>query len=495
MLAPEALGQAPPHCSPAAAPARADDPPLVVDLDGTLLRTDSLVESLFVLAKRRPASLLALPCALRRGRAAFKRWVAVRARPELETLPFDEPMMDLLRAEKRRGRRLVLATGADQLLAQAIADRLDLFDEVLASDGRRNLAGQVKAERLVAAYGARGFDYAGNARRDRPVWARARRAILVGDAARSIGNVEGARAVDRPFLADAPDRAQRAGLWLRELRCHHWIKNVLVLLPLVLAHRVLEPAALAASLAAAFAFCLAASSIYVLNDLFDLPADRRHPRKRARPIASGRVPMSQALAAVPLLWIGAGAVAAALHPGATSLLGAYVAGMLAYSLRLRDMRWIDAAVLGGGYTLRVMLGALVIGQGVDPWLAAWCAPTFFGFALLKRRAELACATARDPQAHVRGYRPTDGRALESVGRAAGWVGIAVLASMSVVFANPLAVSAGRWAGCALIAAWTHRMWRLAVRGRIDDDPVVFTLHDRASHLFGAALVAVFLATP
>ncbi|HEX7689051.1 MAG TPA: haloacid dehalogenase-like hydrolase, partial [Burkholderiaceae bacterium] len=161
MLAPEALGQAPPHCSPAAAPARADDPPLVVDLDGTLLRTDSLVESLFVLAKRRPASLLALPCALRRGRAAFKRWVAVRARPELETLPFDEPMMDLLRAEKRRGRRLVLATGADQLLAQAIADRLDLFDEVLASDGRRNLAGQVKAERLVAAYGARGFDYAG----------------------------------------------------------------------------------------------------------------------------------------------------------------------------------------------------------------------------------------------------------------------------------------------------------------------------------------------
>ncbi|HEY9022718.1 MAG TPA: UbiA family prenyltransferase, partial [Burkholderiaceae bacterium] len=437
-------------------PARAPEPPLVVDLDGTLLRSDSLIESVFVLAKQRPASLLALPWALRHGRAFFKRWVAERAQPEIATLPFDEAVLEVLRAERSRGRRIVMATAADQLLAHRIAQHLGLFDAVFASDGHRNLAGRIKGERLVAAYGAKGFDYVGDSLRDVPIWRRARKA-LVADAG-SRDRLAGEPITVEPLASGPPGPSlPRLQAWLREIRWHHWIKNGLVLLPVVLAHRVFDPGALADATMAALAFCLVASSIYLLNDLFDLPADRKDPRKRLRPIASGRLPLLHALAAVPALWLAAAALAAGLHAGAGRLLATYVLGMIAYSVRLKDWRYVDAAVLGGGYTLRVLLGGLVIGQGIDPWLACWTAPTFFGLALLKRRAELACAVARAPgdaNAHARAYRVRHGRRMEAVGRTAGWLGIAVLASMPLLLANDAAVTIGRWLGCALIAAWT-----------------------------------------
>jgi len=245
------------------------------------------------------------------------------------------------------------------------------------------------------------------------------------------------------------------------------------------------------------AFGFVASSVYVLNDLIDLPQDRRHPRKRLRPIASGRLPLLQAIAAVPVLWSLAAWATRGLHAGAGSILVAYVVAMIAYSLRLKDWRYVDALVLGGGYTLRLVLGAVVLGGGFDPWLAAWGLPTFFGLAMLKRRAELACAMAAaapGADARVRSYHGRDARPLEIAGLAASWLGVAMIALMPAAPADGPLSAIGRWTICALVAAWTHRLWRLGASGWIDDDPVLFTLRDRTSWAFAAVIAAVFLAS-
>lgn len=471
---------------------RSPSPPLVVDLDGTLLRTDVTAESIFVLVKRDPRALLALPAALLRGRAAFKRALAERAQPDLDTLPANEPLLEFLRQERRRGRTLVLATGTDQLVAHRIAARLGLFDAVFASDGRVNMTGDIKRGRLVAAFGGHGFDYVGNARRDLPVWAAARRALVAGGAARHLDAIRQVATLGRSFADRPATWRRRLATWLEQLRWHHWIKNALVLVPLVLSHRLGDPAAVGAALLATLAFCAVASSIYLLNDLIDLPADRRHPRKRLRPLAAGRLPILQAVAAIPALWGVALLAALPLPGGCGALMALYVLVMLAYSMRLKDLRYLDAAVLGGGYTLRVLAGTWAIGLAVDPWLAAWCLPTFFGLALLKRRAELGAAAAHPGSAHGRAYRPVDARPLTAVGRLATGLGAAALALLPVAHGAGRAATAGLWLAALLSVLWADRLWRSAARGLIADDPVVFALRDRASRTLGIA-AAMLLA--
>jgi len=473
--------------------ARTPLPALVVDLDQTLLRTDVTAESVFVLAKRDPAALLSLPGALLHGRAAFKRALAERAQPDIDTLPLNEPLLEFLRQEKRRGRTLVLATGADQLVAHRIAARLGLFDHVFASNGRVNMTGDIKRGRLVAAFGARGFDYAGDSRRDRPVWAAARRAIVAGGAVAHLDAVRRLAPVDRVFEGRPAAAGTQFATWVEQLRWRHWIKNALVLVPLVLAHRLGDLAAVASALLATLAFCAAASSIYLVNDLIDLPSDRRHPRKRERPLASGRLPILHAIGALPLLWGAAAAAALLLPAGCGALIALYVATMLAYSLRLKDLRYVDAAVLAGGYTLRALVGTWAIGLAVNPWLGAWCLPTFFGLALLKRRAELAALATHPGAAHGRAYRPADIRPLGMIGRFATSLGAAALAMLPIVRGDGLVAAAGLWLAGLLSALWADRLWQCAEDGLIDDDPVAFALRDAVSRglgLWAAALLVV-----
>jgi 4-hydroxybenzoate polyprenyltransferase len=473
------------------------EPPLVVDMDGTLLRTDSLAESLFVLARRHPILFLSLPFQLVHGRAAFARAVAINAQPDIDTLPFNEPLLEFLRAEKRRGRQLVLATGADEHLARRVADHVGLFDRVFASDGIHNLNGAAKRESLVAAFGAGGFDYAGNSARDLLVWPAARRAIVVGEGVHRLAAVRRIASVDHVFADDPQLVARRRTTWLQELRWHHWVKNGLVLMPWLFAHGLREPAALGNALLATIAFCAVASSIYLLNDLLDLPSDRRHPHKRQRPIASGRLPILEAIAVVPLLWAVALVACVALPAGCGVILAVYVAAMIAYSLRLKDYRYVDAAVLGGGYTLRLLLGGAAIAQGFDPWLPAWSLPTFLGLALLKRRAELASALAHAGRAgvpvHARAYGAADIPLLETVGHVSALVGMVVLATLPLVLRGSLPAIAGLWAVCSALTAWTLRMWRCAADGRIAGDPVTFALHDRGSRWLGAVAFLGLLA--
>jgi 4-hydroxybenzoate polyprenyltransferase len=471
--------------------ARADMVPLVVDLDGTLLRTDTLIESLFDVARLQPLKLLQLPSWLAGGRANLKRQLALLASVDVSVLPMADDLLDHLRALKNQGRRLVLATGADAKIAPAVADALGLFDTVLASDGRINLTGEAKRDRLIAEFGDRGFDYVGNSVRDLPVWAAARHALLVRPSRRLASAVARVTHVERVFDRDRPDWHD----YLGAMRMPHWLKNLLLLAPLLAAHQLSAPRKLLAALIGLLCFSLAASGVYLLNDLFDLPADRRHPHKKARALASGRVPLPHALLLLPALWLAAALLALALPLPFLGALGIYAAMMLAYSIRLKDIAIVDALTLAVGYSLRIYAGSLVVAVPVSPWLLVCSTSLFFGLALLKRYAELvSLRPGLGPRGRVRGYGVGDATLIAGLGTAADLIAVTLLALYPVV-ESPGKPSSAVWLLSTLLLFWTGHMWLMAHRGRIHDDPVSFALRDPISRAFGVATAAVLLLAP
>ncbi len=471
--------------------------PLCVDLDGTLVRTDLLFESLAQLLKHRPLAAAAVPLWLARGRAVLKRELAARTALDVEALPYHAPLLAHLRAEKARGRRLVLVTASDETLARQVAAHLGLFDEVLASDGQTNLKAAQKAAALTARFGAQGFDYAGNERADLPVWAQAKRALLVETPPAIAAQVR----VSHPQSVEVPrpeGARPRFAALRRLLRPHQWVKNLIVFVPLVTSHQIGHWPVLRDALIAAAAFSLCASAVYALNDLLDLAADRRHATKRRRPLAAGDLPLVWGLALPPLLF-GAGFALTALLPAVfAGVLACYCGLSLAYSWRLKLKPLLDVFVLAGLYTLRLIGGHAATGVAYSDWLLAFSIFVFLSLALVKRFEEVQGA-APDAGGFIRGrgYRPEDLPLLAPLGVASGFLGALVLAlyvsseQVRVLYRRP------SWLLliCPLLMYWIARMWLIAHRGRMHDDPVVFALKDRASYVIGAvALAIVWFAT-
>lgn len=466
------------------------EPVLAVDLDGTLLRTDSLWESLLAMLRDQPLSLGAATIRLLQGRAAFKEYVAGCAPPDLATLPLNGALLAWLKEEHQSGRRLVLATAADRRIAAAAAARVGLFDQVLATGEGRNLKGEAKAVELVARFGTGGFDYVGDSRADLPVWREARHAIVVGGpdlerAARQVATVE------RVF---APERG-RLPLLLSALRLHQWAKNLLVFLPLLAAHR-LDGAGILAAMLAFLAFGLTASAVYLVNDLLDLPADRRHPRKCRRPFAAGELPLYWGLALAPLLLLAAATLSLLTLPPAFSLvLAGYIVATSAYSFSLKRIPVVDVLLLAVLYTVRVVAGAAAVTILPSFWLLAFCMFIFLSLALSKRYTELLGLQQRgELTAAGRGWHVDDLPLVQTLGTSAGLNGVLVLAlyidseTARQLYASPLAL----WLVCPLLLYWISRLWFKTHRDEMHDDPVVFALRDRASLLTGALTTGIVL---
>lgn len=479
---------APSLCTPVIDAGQVAQVPLVVDLDGTLLRSDTLVESLFAVARTHPLALLKVPLWLAQGRARLKQGLAERATIDVRTLPLDQELLDHLRDQKRQGRRLILASGADEKIACAVAEECGLFDAVMASDGAVNLTASHKRERLVAEFGERGFDYVGNSARDLPIWAAARHGLLMAPSPWVMTAARRVTEVERVFAGRRPG----AATYLEAMRLHHWLKNVLLLVPLLVAHRFYDPVMLTNALIGALCFSLTASGVYLLNDLLDLSADRRHPYKMKRALASGQMPIMHALVLLPCLWLAATTIALWLPRPFLAALGIYVALMLAYSIRLKHVTIVDALVLAMGYSLRILAGALAVGVGVSPLLLVCSTAMFFGLALLKRYAELVTLRpGMGPDARVRTYRIADAAIVAGLGVAAGCVAVALLALYPIIEPSehprwPV------WMVCGFQLFWIGHMWLMAHRGNIRDDPVAFALRDRISRIFGLLTVAVLL---
>jgi 4-hydroxybenzoate polyprenyltransferase len=467
-------------------------PPLAVDMDGTVLLSDTLHESLLALLRANPLYLFVLPFWLLGGKAHFKRAVARRVVPDPATFAFNEPFLAWLRTQHGR-RRLVLCTAADAGIAHAVASHLQLFDEVLSSDGRENLAGHGKAAALARRFGERGFDYAANARIDTAAWAHARHAVVV-NAAPSVQR-EAARVAT--VAQTFPRAASPAAAALRALRPHQWAKNLLVFVPVLTAHLAFDPAALAHALLAFVAFCLCASSVYVINDLVDLPSDRAHPRKRHRPFASGALPVISGMIAAPLLALAAFAVAALLPARFLLVLAAYFALTFTYSLWFKRVELLDVVVLASLYTGRIVAGAFAIAVPLSFWLLAFSMFLFLSLAMVKRHAELALVREQGRMAAAgRGYRVDDLPLLATLGGASGYLSVLVLAlyinsrESAALYHAPQLL----WLLCPLLLYWISRVWLLTMRGQMHDDPVLFALRDPPSLAVGAlGLAAVALS--
>ena len=329
------------------------DIPLCVDLDGTLIRTDLLWESLLTLVKRRPASVFWIPLWLLRGRAYLKDQIARRVQIDVASLPYNRDVIDYLRKERQGGRELILATASHVDFARQIAAHLGLFDgSVLGTTAALNLKGPAKLKALQERCGSRGFDYIGDARADLSVWAHANQALVVTDSPSLVSRVKDVAHVGHVF----DRRRNRLRIIYKALRVHQWAKNVLILVPLISSHQITDVSLSLAAMVAFVSFSLCASAVYILNDCLDLEADRRHPKKKDRPFASGELSIATGLAMSLGCLTASFTLAALLPPTFLIVLGGYLALTTGYSLYLKSFVLVDVIVLAQLYTLRVYGG-------------------------------------------------------------------------------------------------------------------------------------------
>ncbi len=480
--------------SPAGAPAH-DREILFVDLDGTLIRTDLLSEAAVALFKQSPGRLLGMMGKLAHGRAAFKRAMSQAVTIDTRRLPLNEEALTFLVSQRAQGRKLVMATASDVTWARVVADELGMFDDVLASDGERNLKGAEKLRAMqayCAEHGYAGFDYLGDSRADLPIWRAARR-VCVADASagllRQVSSFASPTVVGRRQSAAAP--------LFKALRPHQWVKNTLLFVPLVMSHNVLRLDMFWTTVIAFVCFCLSASAAYILNDMTDVASDRRHPTKRKRPFASGELPISHGLPIAAVLVTTAFLVSALTLPVSFSVaLAVYFFATCAYSAFAKPFVIVDVQFLAALYTLRVFAGGLATGIAVSEWLMAFSLFLFVSLAFAKRYAELDKLLRRDElEAHGRGYRVADIGLIESMGLASGYIAVLVLAlyvnddKTALLYRTPWYL----WLICPLLMYWINRIWLKATRGELPEDPIVFALRDHVSRYLGLAVGGLLLA--
>jgi len=453
---------------------------LVVDLDGTVLCSDMLFESFWSAFGTDWRSPLLSVISLVKGRAALKRHLAQAAEIEPATLPYNKQVLAYIEDWRLNHGRVVLVTASDQEIADRIALHLGAFDEVHGSDGKRNLKSKTKAQFLIERYGEGKFAYIGDAEADVPVWKSAAKAITVNassalrrKAERACSNVEHLSSQASSLLP-----------YLKALRPHQWLKNTLVFLPMLAAHQW-SGDTLLSSLLAFICFSLVASSVYVLNDLLDLSADRAHPRKRNRPFASGSIPLSHgSVMVIGLISLGI-CLAALMGMAFLAVMLGYFVLTTAYSLHLKRRMVVDICVLAGLYTARIVAGGVATGIDLSVWLLAFSTFFFLSLAAVKRQAELIDSAARGKLiASGRGYHVDDLPIISMVAIGAGYVSVLVMAlyvnSPAVVklYSRPEAL----WGVSAVLLYWITRTVMVAHRGGMDDDPVVYAAKDRISQI-------------
>ena len=463
--------------------------PLCVDLDGTLVKSDTLIDTLLVLARTHPALLLRLPGQVLRGKATFKAFVTENVALDVVHLPYNHKLLQFLQNEHAQGREIYLATGADVRLARRVADHLGIFHEVLASDGIQNLTGNKKLDSLRNRFGNSDFIYVGNDTPDLPVMAGAAES-MVANPSRKLRTKMRAQGITPSQAFEERSRPLRS--LVKALRPHQWAKNLLILLPPLLAHNH-SIRLLASALLAFFCFCCTASGTYMVNDLLDIETDRRNPKKRLRPFASGDLSPAGGLVAIVLL-LTLGFAAAQFLPAAFSFwMLLYLGSTLSYSLYLKRIALVDVVVLSGLYTLRLLAGGAATNTLISHWLAGFAIFLFLSLAIVKRFAELENLRLTAAQLkNGRGYLMTDIEQMRAFGTASAFAAVVVFANyissqdVTALYHRPQRL----WLIVPFMVLWLCRVWLLASRGELDEDPVAFALTDAASLVMGVVVAVI-----
>lgn len=476
-------------------PSASGQRPLVVDLDGTLIKSDLLLETASRFLVEHPFQSFKLFAWLAKGRSNLKLRLAEATNIDITSLPYNQELISWLRAEKELGRRIVLATASDRLLAERVAAHIGLFDAVLASDGTINLKAGAKCEALVGLYGAGGFDYVGNDWVDLAIWHSAAKAHVISNSTRLVKKVKNLSNFGRAFTYGSPPTFVTL---IQSMRLHQWTKNLLVFVPLLAAHQYSQVHSCVQALLAFFVFGLTASSVYLLNDLVDVIDDRHHPRKRNRPLAAGTLSLLFGWLAWPIILAIAFTLCGpigGLPVGFSVTLAAYFLITMAYSLRLKQYPVVDVLTLATLYTLRIIAGAAAISVALSFWLLSFSMFVFLSLALVKRYGELRNArdAGKSGVLRGRGYEAQDLEMVSSLGGSAGYSAVLVLAlyiqdsHTAILYSTPTII----WLACPLLLFWISRVWLIAHRGNMHDDPIVFALKDRVSWFIAASLAIVF----
>ncbi len=474
-----------------------DRPALVVDLDETLIKTDTLHETLLRIAVRNPLEIVRLVPRLREGKAGFKRHVADLHALVPDELPVNPSVLDMIHEARANGREVALVSASDHRQVEAVARHLGLFDVSFGTGAEeangQNLGRDAKAAFLSDRYGPGGFDYVGDCDADLPIWKIARNAYTV-----SSGNALSQRARQAGIaLQPVPGAAASGQPWrpyLKALRPHQWSKNILIFLPMIAAQ---DLGSFEAALLAFVFFSLLASSVYILNDLVDLPSDRAHPRKCKRPFAAGDVPIAHGVAMAAVLILGCGVLSALLMPVLFQLvLAAYFLVTLAYSFVLKKKLIVDVVTLAGLYTLRIIAGAAATAIMPSPWLLAFSVFLFYSLASIKRQGELVDKAASGAaEVPGRGYLSSDVSVLQIIAISSGQAAVLVFAlylytpTVTALYATPEIL----WLICPVLLYWLSRIAILTHRGYMNDDPIVFAAKDRISLATGLVVVLIMLA--
>jgi len=463
---------------------------VAVDLDGSLVRSDTLSESIVALLKRNPLKIFPVLKWIMHGKAALKNYVSSNAQIDYSLLPFRLDLLDYLKQLRSEGHRLVLCTGANERIAKRIAEYIGIFEDVIASDHLINNTGEQKRRALESKFGHRGYAYVGNSYADLPVWAGAREGIVVGSSPELIQQMKKKTQLHRTF----EDKGSFLKDWMVAVRLHQWLKNFLVFVPLLAAHQATDFGLLISGLLAFLSFCFTASAVYIFNDLVDIENDRRHPRKYLRMFASGRLPISAGII-VTFFLIAVGLALSKLVGNLFLLLVIlYLVLTTLYSTALKRIPLIDCITLAGLYSLRLVSGAVACGIVLSFWLLAFSAFLFLSLAFVKRFAELKALSQLDQaQPYGRGYHVNDLPLIQALGICSGFCSVLVLAlylnSDTVVrlYSRPELI----WCTVPLLLLWVSWLWLQSHRGRMHDDPVIFAFSDRISQFLGVVMLLSF----
>lgn len=465
--------------------------PLCVDCDGTLIATDLLYEAFFLMLKQYPIGLFLLPFWLLKGKAHLKQKLAEKVTFNWASLPYRPEMMALIQQAKSDQRLVVLATASPMAWATGIANHLDCFDDVLATDATTNLSGKNKAAKLIALYGEHQFDYAGDNKVDLNVWQHAGGAIVVSNSAslaQKIGKTPVVETITPPKATILT--------YIKGLRLHQWLKNTLVFVPLLAAHQITNTGGLLQAAYAFIAFSLCASSVYVLNDLLDLDSDRLHIRKRKRPFAAGTISIGKGMLMIPILLAAAFWLSTLVPKQFIIVLLAYFIMTMAYSLKLKRQAIVDVMLLAGLYTMRIIAGAAATSIKPSFWLLAFSMFIFLSLAMVKRYSELLITLQSDKKTPAgRGYSVDDLPVLMAIGVSAGLGSVLIFALYinSPDTSKMYHSTTWLWLVPPILLYWVSRMWMKAHRGQVDDDPVVFAAKDWQSILVLIGSAVIFAA--
>lgn len=470
--------------------------PLVFDLDGTLIYSDMLHESAIRVLRDKPLKLLWIPALLLKGKVRLKAYLAEQVIFDPSTLPYNQDLILWLKNQKEAGRKIILCTASHQLIANPIAEYLDLFDHVIATNNFLNVAGKNKADALVALFGEGGFDYVGNSSADIAVWEKSAQGITVNATQNTINSAQKVCSIVYNF----PKKSDGIKSILKMLRVHQWLKNILLFAPLVAAHQFNNWQGWISLCLAYIAFSLCASSVYITNDLLDLDSDRKHCKKSRRPFASGAIPIWVGVLSAPALLVISLIVANSVNPSFMGWLTTYFLISCAYSWGLKRLVLIDCITLAILYTLRVIAGASAIQINLSFWLLAFSIFLFLSLAFVKRYAELESQENSfskhgwNNKIHGRGYYASDASIILTLGIASGYAAVIVFAlylnsdAVIKLYPSPEFI----WGEVPILLFWISWVWIKTHRGDMHDDPLIFAIKDKVSLLTGLAFVVVLL---